>query len=222
MKMRRAWLVPAALIPAVAMAALALPGAASAVTVAPKNIILNPGAEAGPGSTDGSTVPVPKWTVKKGGTFTAVQYGASGGFPTKSGPGPKNRGANFFAGGGVATANTQIATQTDSLKAYAGVIAAGATFTLAGYLGGYDSQTDNATVTVTWENSTGTTLGTSTIGPVTEAARHGNTGLLSRSLTGTVPAGSASALVTIKCLRHSGGYDDGYADNLSLTIVATA
>jgi hypothetical protein len=222
MKMRRAWLVPAALIPAVAMAALALPGAASAVTVAPKNIILNPGAEAGPGSTDGSTVPVPNWTVKKGGTFTAVQYGASGGFPTKTGPGPKNRGANFFAGGNSAKANTQTATQTDSLKAYAGVIAAGATFTLAGYLGGYDGQTDNATVTVTWENSTGTSLGTAVIGPVTEAARHGNTGLLSRTLTGTVPTGSTSALVTIKCLRKSGAYNDGYADNLSLTIVATA
>jgi hypothetical protein len=222
MKMRMRRLVPAALIPAAAMAALALPGAASAVTTAPKNIILNPGAEAGPGSTDGSTVPVPHWTVPKGGTFTAVQYGASGGFPTKTGPGPKNRGANFFAGGDEAKANTQTATQTDSLKAYAGVIAAGATFTLAGYLGGYSSQTDNATVTVTWESSTGTSLGTATIGPVTPAGRHDVTGLLAKSLTGTVPAGSASALVTIKCLRHEGSYNDGYADNLSLTIVATA
>jgi hypothetical protein len=222
MKLRRAWLVPAALIPAVAMAALALPGAASAVTAAPKNIILNPGAEAGPGSTDGSTVPVPHWTVKKGGTFTAVQYGASGGFPTSTDPGPKSRGKNFFAGGNSGKANTQMGTQTDSLKAYAGVIAAGATFTLGGYLGGYDSQTDNATVTVTWENSGGTTLGTATLGPVTKGQRHAKTGLLPLSLTGTVPAGSATALLTIKCVRHSGDYNDGYADNLSLTIVATA
>ena len=220
--MRRSWAVPAALIPAVSTVLLAWPAVASAVTAAPKNIILNPGAEAGPGSADGSTVPVPHWTVKKGGVFTAVQYGASGGFPAKTDPGPKSRGVNFFAGGNGGKANAQTATQTDSLKSFAGVIAAGATFTLAGYLGGFDGQTDNATVTVTWEDSTGATLGTATIGPVTEGARHGNTGLLSKSLMGTVPAGSATALVTIKCVRHSGAYDDGYADNLSLTIVASS
>ncbi|HEY1917647.1 MAG TPA: hypothetical protein VGH27_18920 [Streptosporangiaceae bacterium] len=203
------------------MAALALPGAASAAT-APKNIILNPGAEAGPGSTDGSTVPVPKWTVPKGGTFTAVQYGASGGFPTTTGPGPKDRGVNFFAGGEDPKTNTQKATQTDSLSAYAGVIAAGASYTLRGYFGGFSSQTDHASLTVTWESSAGATLGTATVGPVTEAARHGNTGLLARSVTGTVPAGSAKVLLTIECVRKSGAYDDGYADSLSLTIVASA
>jgi hypothetical protein len=140
----------------------------------------------------------------------------------KTDPGPKNRGVNFFAGGPNGKANGQTGTQTDSLKAYAGVIAAGATFKLAGYLGGFDGQTDNVTVTVTWENSTGATLGTATIGPVTESARHGNTGMLARGVSGNVPAGSATALVTIKCVRHSGGYNDGYADNLSLTIVASS
>jgi hypothetical protein len=199
-----------------------LPAAASAVAAAPKNIILNPGAEAGPGSTDGSTVPVPHWTVKKGSTFTAVQYGASGGFPDSKSPGPKTRGKNFFAGGPNGQPATQSATQTDSLKAFSGVIAAGAAFTLSGFLGGFADQTDHATVTVTWENSTGASLGTGTIGPVTPGMRKNVTGLLSQSLTGSVPAGSATALVTIKCLRKEGGYNDGYADNLSLTIVAAS
>lgn len=162
---------------------------------------------------------VPRWKVKKGSSFTAVQYGAPGGFPTSASPGPKNRGANFFAGGPDAHANTQTATQTDSLAAYAGVIAAGATFTLGGYLGGFATQTDHVMVTVTWENSSGATLGTATIGPVTQGQRDNITGLLRRSVTGTVPAGSAKALVAIKCVRNSGAYNDGYADNLSLIIV---
>jgi hypothetical protein len=189
------------------------------VTAKPVNIIRNPGAEAAPGSADGSTVPVPRWKVKKGSSFTSVQYGAPGGFPTSASPGPKSRGANFFAGGPDAHANTQTATQTDSLAAYAGVIAAGATFALKGYLGGFATQTDHVTVTVTWENSSGATLGTATIGPVTQGQRHSITGLLRRSVTGAVPAGSARGLVTVKCVRNSGAYNDGYADNLSLTIV---
>jgi hypothetical protein len=225
--MRRDSLVAAALVTVFSAAGVAVPAAASAAATAaaaakPANIIRNPGAEAGSGSADGSTVPVPSWTVKKGSSFTAVQYGASGGFPTSASPGPKSRGANFFAGGPDARANAQTATQTDGLAAYAGVIAAGATFTLEGYLGGFATQADHVTVTVTWENSSGVTLGTAVIGPVTQSQRHGVTGLLHRSLTGSVPAGSAKALVTIKCVRNSGAYNDGYADNLSLTIVAAS
>lgn len=218
--MRRGFFLLAA-VATVLPATIVLPTSASAVTATPKNIILNPGAEAGTGSSDGSKVPVPHWTVSKAGTFTAVQYGASGGFPDSTSPGPKARGVNFFAGGPNATANTQKATQIDSLTAYAGVIAAGATYTLSGYLGGFETQADHATVTVTWENSTGAALGTATIGPVTPSQRKQITGLLSKTVTGTVPAGSAKALVTIKCVRESGSYNDGYADNLSLTIVAS-
>jgi hypothetical protein len=220
--MRGRLLGVAGTVPVLAAAVVALAATASAVTAAPANIIVNPGAEAGKGSPDGSTVPVPHWKVKKGGTFTAVQYGAPGGFPTSTPPGPKARGANFFAGGPGATASTQTATQTDSLAAYATVIAAGATFTLDGYLGGFDSQGDHVTVTVTWQSSAGAALGTATIGPVTAAERHDVTGMLLRSVKGTVPANSATALVTIKCVREDGSYNDGYADNLSLTIVAAS
>jgi hypothetical protein len=85
--MRRLRWKPATVTSALAAALLALPGPASAVTGAP-NLIKNPGAESGPGSGDGSTVAVPNWTVPSGGTFTAVKYGATGGFPTASDPGP--------------------------------------------------------------------------------------------------------------------------------------
>ncbi|HEX4063048.1 MAG TPA: hypothetical protein VHY58_18680 [Streptosporangiaceae bacterium] len=216
--MQRSWYVPAALVTAVAAALVGLPGGAFAAAAAPVNIIKNPGAEAGPGSPDGSKVAVPDWTVKKSNNFTAVQYGAPGGFPAKTDPGPKTRGANFFAGGPAGTHGT--ATQSDSLAPYKSIIASGASFTLQGWLGGFGSQGDHATLTVTWEDSTGATLGTAVIGPVGAKARKDLTGLLHRELTGTVPAGSATALVTIAMTRQAGAYNDGYADNLSLTIVA--
>ena len=83
---------------------VALPGVAHAGTS--KNLIRNGGADKGPGSPDGSVVAVPNWTLTQGTTFTAVQYGAPG-FPTPLDKGPKNRHANFFAGGKRFTSPTQ-------------------------------------------------------------------------------------------------------------------
>ena len=219
--MRRSWRMPASVLPAAllaALAALAVPGAALAVTGAPPNLIKNPGAESAPGSGNGSTVAVPDWTVPSGGTFTAVKYGASGGFPTASDPGPQSRGANFFAGGpGSAVAR---ADQTISLKSYAGTIAAGASFTLAAWLGGYKAQDDNTTVTIAWEKNSGAFLGAVMIGPVSAADRHDKTGLLHELTTGTVPHGTQRAVVNVEMSRNEGSYNDGYADNLSLTVKA--
>lgn len=71
------------------------------------NLIVNPGAEAGQGATDASTaVPVPGWAkltsngtnFVTGGNFTAVAYGAAGGFPTVATSTAIGGGANFFAG----------------------------------------------------------------------------------------------------------------------------
>ncbi len=52
------------------------------------------------GSSDGGVVPVPGWTTT--GTFTVVQYGASG-FP----PPRADGGANFFAGGPASPSSAQ-------------------------------------------------------------------------------------------------------------------
>jgi hypothetical protein len=79
--------------------ALAL--SAAAVIAAPptlgKNLIKNPGAEAGPGAVDrvGIVAP-PQWTIT--GNVTAAAYGSPG-MPNDSTPGPPKRGENFFAGG---------------------------------------------------------------------------------------------------------------------------
>ena len=139
------------------------------------NLIVNPGAEAGPGSAGGNDIEaVPGWVTTS--SFTVVQYGA-GGFPNSTSPGPTDRGANFFAGGpgGAVTTATQVINETvDAVQIDAGHV----TFTLAGWLGGFQSQNDNASLTATFLNASQTSVGSATIGPVTATDRNATTGLL--------------------------------------------
>jgi uncharacterized protein (TIGR03382 family) len=180
------------------------------------NVIANGDAEAGPGSADGfAAVVVPSWSASA--TFIAIQYGAPGGFPLSTDPGPPARGSNFFAGGNASALTT--VTQLANLSADAAPIDTGTvTYALSGYLGGFSSQDDNATLTVAFQNAASTTLGTATIGPVTAADRGSATGMLLRTAAGTVPAGTRQALITLTLTRVSGTYNDGYADNLSLVL----
>jgi hypothetical protein len=205
-------LASAAVAPAVAEAA-SHPAAKAKVV----NLIKDPGAEGAKADSDGGKVKVPGWKPAKGSQFTATAYGAEGGFPDSSSPGPKHRGKNFFAGG--PSGNTSGATQSDSLKADARLIGSGkAKFTLSGWLGGFSSQGDYAKLTVTWTTAKGKALGHATIGPVTPAQRKDVTGLLFRGTSGAVPKGAAQAVLTLHMVREDGEYIDGYADNLSLTI----
>ena len=144
-------------------------------------------------------------------------YGAPGGFPLDSDPGPGERGKNFFCGGGT-TDDTHL-TQTVSLSALAAEIAAGTGYTLSAYVGGYSSQDDRSQVTVTFADSDELALHTATVGPLFAEDRADVTGLWEVSTSGSVPTSAVSATVTLTALRAS-GYNDGYADNLSLVIRA--
>lgn len=189
-----------------------------AKTTAPVNIIRDAGAERATPDTSGDKVPVKYWHVSKKSQFTAVGYGAPA-FPDATSPGPKHRGKNFFGGGPTGTSST--GTQVDSLSGHIRLIKSGkAKFTLAAWLGGYSSQRDYATLTVVWERASGAAVGkATTIGPVTAHARHDVTGMKYRSASGIVPKGARQVLVKLRMVRKDGSYIDGYADNLSLTIV---
>jgi hypothetical protein len=179
------------------------------------NLIVNGDAEASEGSPDGSPVGAPQgWTIT--GEATAVQYDATGGFPTSNDPGPADRGLNFFAGGYVADSTL---TQTVSLASYSTKIDAGAVgFSLSAYLGGFSSQDDNAELRVSFRNASNTEIDAASVGPVTAADRSDISGLYLRSTTGTVPVGTRSVVVRLVMTRHVGSANDGYADNLSLTL----
>ncbi len=159
-------------------------------------------------------MPPPGWTVT--GDFTVVQYGAAGGFPDSTVSASIAGGQNFFAGGNAAVST---ASQTVDVSGSAAAIDANSqAVSLSGDLGGYATQDDSMTVTATFLSASGGALGSLTIGPVTQADRNGQTTLLPRSGSATLPAGTRSIQVVMTATRQEGTYNDGYADNLSLTL----
>jgi hypothetical protein len=183
------------------------------------NVLVNSDAEAGPGQPNGnSTGPIPGWQVTAGAPV-ALLWGAAGGFPDASTPGPSNRGSNFFGGGNSASASL---TQVVDVSANAAQIDAGTIgYDLDGWLGGWSSQNDRAQLAVTFLGSTGNTLGSGQIGPVTNTDRGNATRFLERETTGAIPMGTRSIRAVLSFTRSAGTFDDGYADNLSLKLNPT-
>ena len=182
------------------------------------NLLQNPGAEAGTCSTDGNTVePIPGWNTTS--YFTDVCYGAPG-FPGTDVSAAIGGGQGFFAGGPLASPNT--ATQTvDVSGAAAEIDGGGIEANLSGYLGGFQNQGDNMTVVATFLSGSAQALGSPLqIGPVTAADRSNVTTLLQRASSAAVPVGTRSIQVTMTATRTDGSENDGYADNLSLTLGA--
>jgi hypothetical protein len=199
---------------AFAVAALIAPASASAAIPA-GNLLVNPGAEAGPGATDASTIVAPPgWTVES--TFTAVAYGTPD-FPTAADATALGGGANFFAGGpgGATSAATQV---VDVSGAAAEIDAGKVAATLGAQLGGYSSQTDRATVTATFLTPENNATGSVTLPPVTATDRNSVTGLIARTASGAVPLGTRKISVRIDATRDAGSYNDGYIDNVSLVL----
>ena len=201
------------------------PGSAAACGA---NLITNPGAEAGRGTMANTVLPVPGWTTTGG--FTAAAYSWSDGDLSPTTPGPSDRGKNYFYGGpsSATSTGTQLITLPDRVST------AKATYTLSGWVGGFSNQGDNATLFVTWENSAGQPLVatrrgvggfpggllvSAQVGPVTLAQRDGGTTeLLSRQVSGPVPAAAHLAKVVLVMQRTGGTDNDGLADNLSLVL----
>jgi hypothetical protein len=204
-----------------AAGALAAPSAAEAALPS-GNLVLNAGAEDGQGASDDSTiVPPPSWTAT--GTLTAVQYGADGGsnpLPSFAVRDAIGGGANFFSGGNTTSGTGE---QTYDLSGAAPEIdARGVSANLSGYLGGFSTQRDNAVVTAVFLDQAGAGLGSVSIGPVTREERAKEperTTLLLRTASADVPTGTRAIRLTLTATRRDGGRNDGYADNLSLTLV---
>ncbi|MGD9634448.1 MAG: pentapeptide repeat-containing protein [Pirellulales bacterium] len=192
------------------------------------NLISNPGAEIGSRLSDGM-IQLDDWTVTSGPLgadgLTGVAWGQPGGFPTFADPGPQptsTRGTYFFAGG-----NNEHSSATQTIAGMAPEVQSAidggrVPFNLNGWLGGYtfpgDWQNDNARLTVRFLDDSHQVINTAAIGPVTDADRDHRTGLLYRDAIGFVPAGTRSIGVDLEMTRFGGSYNDGYADNLSLTL----
>ncbi|MQA39248.1 PEP-CTERM sorting domain-containing protein [Rugamonas aquatica] len=185
--------------------ALALAPAAQATTFG-SNLIANGNAENG----------VTGWNATP--QFEVVKYGAAGGFPFPADPGPADRGTYFF-GGGYAALST--ASQIIDLSSLAATISTGAArYDLSAWLGGYDSQNDNAKLTATFYGAGGAALSSASVGPVSNSDRGNQTGLLLRDTQGYIPVGTLNVGITLDLTRNAGSYNDGYADNLSFSVAA--
>jgi hypothetical protein len=193
-------------------------GTGGSVTGYSVNLLENPNAEASAATSDcspGSSVP--GWTAT--GQFTVCSYGQPG-YPNADSPGPPSRGNNFFFGGFEAEST---ATQSLDVSWAAADIDRGAvSYALSGYVGGFDTQDDNATVKALFRASPFGTATQAMIGPVYASDRSGVTGLLLRSATGTVPAGTRQIDIVQGMTRVSGSANDGYTDSLAFTLTLGA
>lgn len=182
-----------------------------------KNLIVNGNAEQGASSPNGyDVVPeIPGWT-RRGG-FTVVEYGAAD-FPGIQAGTALHGGAKFFAGG-PGNAGSAVS-QTVSVASQKRLVDSGkARATLSGFLGGFGGQEDSLIATAVFLGQSEARLGGMLkLGPVGAAARKLQTGMIRKTVTGVVPKGTRSIRVTLSANRTSGSYNDGYADNLALTI----
>lgn len=195
---------------AIVAAVLVTATAATAGAAVPTgNLLQNPGAEDALG-------PPPAWTVA--GSLTAVAYGTPGtlGLDQR----PSDGGANFFAGGEGGDIETGY--QTIDVSAAAKEIdACRVSATAAGSFGGLESQGDRAGANVAFFSSSGEVIDVLQMGFPTAADRGGISGLLSYTKTARLPGGTRSIRYTLTAQRTDGSYNDGYADNLSLTLAET-
>ena len=181
-----------------------------------RNLIRNGTAENSAGSPTGAYVGAPNWLISNG-HFTVVPYNAPGGFPSvPTDTVPANHGYNFFAGGNL---NDTVATQFVDLAPISPTIDAHTVlFTLSADLGGFLADDDAATLTATFLDETLSVIGTPvTIGPVLAADRGSLTGFRRRSVMAPVPSGARTVEIDVRMI-WTAGYNDGYADNLSLVL----
>ncbi len=153
------------------------------------------------------------------GPMTLGRYGAHTNFPNFSSPGPDQRGNNFFLGG---LGTTSLISQTLDLSALAADIDdPGVDYVLSGWLGGRGTQTAAAQFIARFLAGTGVPLATNRLGPVTATDRAGVTGLLKRSATGQLPAGTRWVEFTLLA-QSSAVTNDASADNLAFVLTPRA
>jgi len=191
-----------------------------------RNLILNPGAEAGDTSAGGwDAVTIPGWSVRSG-LPTVVKYGTSG-FPSAKDPGPRAKGQKLFAGGagGTAVLSQEVRLQV----AGGGALKAGTECRLSAWLAGW--QASYATAEAALVSSSGRTLGTIRLAKVVAAPRQTKPGGLKlESASARLPAKTwgVKVVLTLGTIlkNYDGpdspivGYNRSAADNVSLTVNA--
>jgi hypothetical protein len=207
-------------------------GAGPAAAVIPTGNLLadqNPGAESGPSSSTGNDVfTPPDWSAYPGLSprATTVRYGAPA-FPTVTQGSAIGGGNSFFAGGPTGTDDSgagELVLQPVALPAsvIADVDAGGVQATASACLGGYADQNDYADAYVRYTDAGGAEKTHTIVGGPQASQRGGVTKLMPEAgAPVTLPAGTRNVVAHLDFFRTpdtTGGYNDGYADNVSVRL----
>ena len=212
----RAWAALACVaLVGLALAAAATAGPAATCGICGKNLIKNPGAEAGAGITAvGAYGVVPGWT-NTAGQFGAASYTFGNGWFGKASKGSPKRGKNYFFGGTTTeavTAKATIGSQTIKLPASA----AGRKVVLGGWIGNYGTgpSANMTQVRADFADASGTVLARLRIGNDTTVS---GTDMAFRSRKGKVPAGATQVTIVVSFIGGN-NYKLAGADDLSLVL----
>ena len=185
------------------------------------NLIADGNASAGYCTRDwNAATTIPAWAIRNGSP-NVICY-TTGHVPHPAGP----AGQAFFSSGPYGdSAMTQTARLDPSAVADGSL-----SYRLSGWLGGWKTEPGYVRVSLTFLSRSGHPAGAPvTLRTVSRPDRHGRTGLLRRSATGTLPPGTASIRVGVRFLDSStppggepepSGPGGGLLDNLSLTVAA--
>jgi uncharacterized protein (TIGR03437 family) len=179
-----------------------------------RNLLVNPGAEAGPAASGHEiATDIPGWT--RTTPFSVARYD-----PTMAGS--PNRGAALFTAGESSDVSSGV--QDVDVSAVSALIDSGSVrYSAAGWLGGTAARGGSTELTVEFRDWSDTRLGAVALGPVTAGDRGGEARLLARSNEGVVPAGTRQVRVELKMTRASAASpNDGCADDLSLVLSSSA
>jgi hypothetical protein len=222
--------------PLVAVGAAALAGAGFLLAAVPLgartgalptgNLVQNPGFEEGTGSADGHFVAaLPRWRRPDASAgFTAVRYGATGGFPGLGVRDDVGGQTNFAAGGPRDNEKEVDLEQQVDLSTWAAEIdRGGVQARISAYIGGYQNDADSGQVTIELygaENDQGWTpyYGGDDLGPVTRSDRGGVTKLLRRTTTLAVHTGTRRLKLRLRAFPSGGDYTNVFFDNVSVEL----
>ncbi len=191
--------------------ALGIAPTAQPVAALDTNLVFNGDGELERGMTPGYDASVPGWV--DNGSMTTWIYN----IPTylqQTDPGPNERGGNYFGGG---SSDSSMHQNIDLSGISAEVATGGLTFSLTAYLGGYADQNDRMELLIEFFDANGSSLLSGGIGPIYAEDRDNTTGIFLYGEIGAVPDDSAWVKLTLNAYLEY-GYNDAYADNISLVI----
>ncbi|CAF3797665.1 unnamed protein product [Rotaria sp. Silwood1] len=152
------------------------------------------------------------------GTITQIAYNNSVyGALTPTSLGPSDRGYCYFCG--MSSAVTTMSQSIDLFPYVTDIVSGNVSFNLSAWLGGWTNQDDSAQVSVDFLNYAYQIVGNrTTIGPVLATDRGFTTSLVFRQNSGIIPKNTRYMTVIVTLIWYTGGYNDGYIDNISVAL----